>query len=88
MIKSALLLLPLIVAAHAAPEARFDNSRNVTFFSGKIHPILCKEFNSFFLWLDSPFSLVRFTCEECVREMHGLAAMVKMGAIPIHVSRM
>merc|ERR1712007_91619 len=26
----------------------------------------------------------RFTCEECVREMHGLAAMVKMGAIPIH----
>merc|ERR1712113_779169 len=41
------LLLPLIVAAHAAPEARF-------------------------------------TCEECVREMHGLAAMVKMGAIPIH----
>merc|ERR1711894_459431 len=47
MIKVALLLLPLIVAAHAAPEARF-------------------------------------TCEECVREMHGLAAMVKMGAIPIH----
>merc|ERR1711936_902306 len=26
----------------------------------------------------------RFSCEECVREMHGLAAMVKMGAIPIH----
>ena len=48
-------------------------------FSHQIHP---------FLWLDSPFSLARFTCEECVREMHGLAAMVKMGAIPIHVSRM
>ena len=31
MIKVALLLLPLIVAAHAAPEARFDNSRNFTF---------------------------------------------------------
>merc|ERR1712203_1339445 len=41
------LLLPLIAAASAAPEARFS-------------------------------------CEECVREMHGLAAMVKMGAIPIH----
>ena len=27
---------------------------------------------------------LRFSCEECVREMHGLAAMVKMGAIPIH----
>merc|ERR1712014_509973 len=26
----------------------------------------------------------RFLCSECVREMHGLAAMVKMGAIPIH----
>merc|ERR1712061_247121 len=41
------LLLPLVAAAAAAPEARFS-------------------------------------CEECVREMHGLAAMVKMGAIPIH----
>merc|ERR1711953_1171471 len=41
------LLLPLVAAASAAPEARFS-------------------------------------CEECVREMHGLAAMVKMGAIPIH----
>merc|ERR1711909_69700 len=41
------LLLPLIAAASAAPEARFS-------------------------------------CEECVREMHGLAAMVKMGAISIH----
>merc|ERR1711894_435132 len=28
----------------------------------------------------------RFSCEECVREMHGLAAMVKMGAIPTHDS--
>ena len=28
--------------------------------------------------------MLRFSCEECVREMHGLAAMVKMGAIPIH----
>merc|ERR1712107_909497 len=26
----------------------------------------------------------RFLCSECVREMHGLAAIVKMGAIPIH----
>merc|ERR1712223_296247 len=41
------LLLPLLAAASAAPEARF-------------------------------------LCSECVREMHGLAAMVKMGAIPIH----
>merc|ERR1712130_715835 len=41
------LLLHLIAAASAAPEARFS-------------------------------------CEECVREMRGLAAMVKMGAIPIH----
>merc|ERR1712001_584074 len=41
------LLLPLVAAASAAPEARFS-------------------------------------CGECVREMHGLAAMVKMGAIPIH----
>merc|ERR1711874_196058 len=47
MVSKLALLLPLIAAASAAPEARFS-------------------------------------CEECVREMHGLAAMVKMGAIPIH----
>merc|ERR1712037_919200 len=47
MISRVALLVPLIAAASAAPEARFS-------------------------------------CEECVREMHGLAAMVKMGAIPIH----
>merc|ERR1711868_102000 len=47
MMSRVALLLPLIAAASAAPEARFS-------------------------------------CEECVREMHGLAAMVKMGAIPIH----
>merc|ERR1712045_904319 len=47
MVSRVALLLPLIAAASAAPEARFS-------------------------------------CEECVREMHGLAAMVKMGAIPIH----
>merc|ERR1711872_337002 len=47
MMSRVALLLPLIAAALAAPEARFS-------------------------------------CEECVREMHGLAAMVKMGAIPIH----
>merc|ERR1712007_376132 len=46
MISRVALLVPLIAAAAAAPEARFS-------------------------------------CEECVREMHGLAAMVKMGAIPI-----
>merc|ERR1711951_86381 len=45
MMSRVALLLPLIAAASAAPEARFS-------------------------------------CEECVREMHGLAAMVKMGAIP------
>merc|ERR1712032_1426871 len=47
MMSRVALLLPLIAAAAAAPEARFS-------------------------------------CEECVREMHGLAAMVKMEAIPIH----
>merc|ERR1712045_777733 len=47
MMSRVALLLPLIAAASAAPEARF-------------------------------------LCEERVREMHGLAAMVKMGAIPIH----
>merc|ERR1712233_282039 len=79
-----------VLRAQGILHSRFEDSRNTPLYSrstrSRVSSRMMFRVSLLFPLIAAASAApeARFSCEECVREMHGLAAMVKMGAIPIH----